>query len=229
MEAMFERHLGLLDHAAQKKLQEAKVAVYGCGGLGGYVVELLARVGVGSLLLFDPDVFTESNLNRQLYATRQTLGQSKSAEAAKRVRLIRPQCEAVAVSSDFRAVERGGLDGVDIAMDCLDSIKARMDLAQLCTQCQVPLVHGAVYGWYGQVGIKKPGDDLFERLYPSAHGQQQETARVVPVFSFTVACIASIQAAETVKLILGEPSLLHNQFVHIDLQEGEWISLQEKG
>ena len=101
MEAMFERHLDLIDHAAQKKLQEAKIAVYGCGGLGGYVVELLARVGVGSLLLFDPDVFTESNLNRQLYATRQTLGQSKSAEAAKRVRLIRPQCEAVAVSSDF--------------------------------------------------------------------------------------------------------------------------------
>ena len=52
MEAMFERHLDLIDHAAQKKLQEAKIAVYGCGGLGGYVVELLARVGVGSLLLY---------------------------------------------------------------------------------------------------------------------------------------------------------------------------------
>jgi molybdopterin/thiamine biosynthesis adenylyltransferase len=104
-------------------------------------------------------------------------------------------------------------------VDCLDDIQARRDLAMLCGQRSIPLVHGAVSGWYGQVGVQLPGGDLIERLYP----QRMVTGEPPSVLSFTVAIIASLQAAETVKLLLGLYSPLHNSWMHIDLKESDFL------
>lgn len=218
MESFFARHAGLLDEDEQDTLQRATVAVCGCGGLGGYVVEQLARFGVGRLLLFDPDSFSASNLNRQLLATRETLGCNKSAAAAARVRQLRPECRAEAWPVDLRAAPEAIWQGVAVVMDCLDSAGDRLYLAALCNRHRIPLVHGAVRGWYGHVGVQLPGEDLIERLYPRAHA----AAAPVSVFSCTVGCIASVQTAEAVKLLLDRPSVLRGGFVCIDLDSSEW-------
>jgi molybdopterin/thiamine biosynthesis adenylyltransferase len=219
----FARNQGSMTDEQQHRLQAKRVAVIGCGGLGGYVIEELVRIGVGQLDLFDPDVFSPSNCNRQLNALVPTLGQNKAEVAASRAASIHPFSKVTAFPMDFRiACEEESLQ-VDVAVDCLDNLQARLDLAALCNGRRIPLVHGAVSGWYGQVGVQLPGTDLIERLYP-----QRMTENSAPsVLSFTVAVIASLQAAETVKLLLGLPSSLHNNWMHIDLKDTD-ILLNER-
>ena len=90
MNNRFSRNLPALSSEDMDKLINSRVLVAGCGGLGGYVIEYLARIGTGSLTVVDGDVFTESNLNRQLLCTSGNLGVSKALAAAERVKLIDP-------------------------------------------------------------------------------------------------------------------------------------------
>lgn len=215
----FSRNIGSISPAEQDTLGISQIAVIGCGGLGGYVIELLARAGVGLLHVFDPDVFTESNCNRQLYALCETLGRNKAEVAAQRVRSIYPGADAVAYPVDFRlSAEFPKLD-CQVVVDCLDDVAARRDLARICAIKQVPLVHGAVNGWCGQVGVQLPGHDLLTHLYPE-QARAQETPSVL---ASTVACVASIQACETIKLLLKHSSNLHRGWLYIDLQHGDFL------
>jgi len=216
---IFARNQGSLTDAQQQLLQTKRVAVIGCGGLGGYVIEALVRVGVGRLHLFDPDVFAPSNCNRQLNALLSTLGQNKAEAAARRAAGIHPFVTVQAFAADFRAVAEEEPLRVDVAVDCLDNIQARRDLAALCNHRSMPLVHGAVNGWYGQVGVQLAGGDLIDRLYP----ERMASGLPPPVLASTVALIASLQAAETVKLLLGLASPLHNTWMHIDLKDCDFL------
>ena len=93
MEEMFTRTAMLLGEDAIERLKKARVAVFGIGGVGGYVTEALVRAGVGTLDLIDNDVVCESNLNRQIIATRSVMGQAKVDVMAARIRDINPQCQ----------------------------------------------------------------------------------------------------------------------------------------
>jgi molybdopterin/thiamine biosynthesis adenylyltransferase len=219
----FSRNQGALTPEQQQTLQQKRVAVVGCGGLGGYVIEQLVRIGVGRLHLFDPDVFTPSNCNRQLNALARTLGQNKAEVAAERSTAIHPFCKAVAFAADFRAVTDEEAMRVDLVVDCLDNAPARRDLAALCQTKKLPLVHGAVNGWYGQVGVQRPGGDLLARLYPERSVSVPEEPP--PVLSFTVAVVASLQAGEAVKLLLGLDSPLHDNWLHIDLKDMDFLGI----
>ena len=215
---IFSRNQGSLTDDQQCQLQKKCVAVIGCGGLGGYVIEELIRIGVGRLHLFDPDVFAPSNCNRQLHALQSTLGQKKAEVAVQRAASIHTLSTAIAYTSDFRDVAAPEAWQADVVVDCLDETQARRDLAALCTRKGLPMVHGAVNGWYGQVGVQLPGGDLIDRLYP-----QRTVAGTPSVLSFTVALIASLQAAETVKLLLDLFSPLHNSWLHVDLKDNDFL------
>ena len=208
----------------QQTLQQSRVAVIGCGGLGGYVIEELVRIGVGQLHLFDPDVFAPSNCNRQLNALSrtpgQTMGQNKAEVAAARSAAIHPFCALTPFPVDFRTVANEDALQVNVVVDCLDTAQARRDLAALCTHNDIPLVHGAVNGWYGQVGVQLPGDDLIAHLYPERTVQPQAAPSVL---SFTVAVVASLQVSETVKLLLNLSSSLHNNWMPIDLKNNDFL------
>lgn len=221
----FARNQGSLTDEQQQVLQRKRVAIIGCGGLGGYVIEELGRIGVGHLHLFDPDVFSPSNCNRQLNALNATLGYNKATVAAQRVKDMHPYCMVTVFAEDFRAVPEAEGFACDAVIDCLDDITARRDLAGLCIRCRLPLIHGAVNGWYGQVGVQPPNGDLIDRLYPV---RSQKNAVLPPpsVLSFTVAVVAGLQAAETVKVLLGLWTALDNTWMHIDLKEGDFL-LQE--
>lgn len=212
----FSRNHGALSAEQQQILQNCQVAVVGCGGLGGYVIEQLVRIGVGNLNLFDPDVFSPSNCNRQLNALGDTLGRNKAEVAAARSATIHPFSTVTPFPLDFRTVPKQAWDKVDVVVDCLDNIQARRDLAALCTFRNISLVHGAVNGWYGQVGVQLPGNDLITRMYPDRIVLHPEEAP--SVLSFAVAVVASFQAGEAVKLLLDLPSPLRNHWMHIDLK-----------
>ncbi|PIE57356.1 MAG: molybdopterin biosynthesis protein MoeB [Desulfobulbus propionicus] len=221
---VFQRNRKAITSQQQQLLQNATVVVAGCGGLGGYVIEELARIGIGSLFLADPDHFSISNINRQVNALSTTLHRNKAEVAAERVRAMHSYTEVKAYTTDFRAIPLSVFEQVDLVVDCLDSIQARRDLASLCNRLHLPLVHGAVSGWTGQVGVQMPGYDLFALLYPQ-QVVSVEKKQPLSVLSFTVATVASIQAAEAVKLVLGLVSPLRNQHLVLDLKEGEWVML----
>lgn len=190
-----------LSEAEQKALQEATIAVIGCGGLGGRTAELLTRLGIGSLLLTDPDVFSESNLNRQLFCNMETLGQTKTMVVAGELQKINP---GIHIKTFVQAFDASSVHGADVAIDALDSGEARKQLATLCQQQNTPLVHGAVKSWYGQVGVEHPASPLMATLYPDSN-KSSTPPNVLPM---TVSLIASMQTAEVCKYILRQDSPL---------------------
>ena len=138
----FSRTRLLIGDEPVERLARAKVAVFGVGGVGGFCVEALARAGVGTLHLYDDDTVSESNLNRQIVALHSTLGQPKVEVMARRVRDINPQCRVRAVRM-FYLPENGGavdLSQYDYVVDAIDTVAAKLDLAQRCTDLQVKII-----------------------------------------------------------------------------------------
>ena len=155
--------------ADQLRLFRSQVGgVIGCGGLGGYLIGQLARLGVGTLVLVDPDVFEEHNLNRQLLSSPAHLGSAKVDVARERVAAINPVTVEPHRTAFSRDNGRELLSGCSAVVDRLDNVLVRRDLAAVCRDLGVPLVHGAIAGWYGQVAVQLPGTDLSRCSGPRA-------------------------------------------------------------
>ena len=182
----------------------------------------MARLGVGALLVIDPDVFVEHNLNRQLLSSIERLGQPKVEAAVQRVAEINPVVKTtarqVALSKDNGS---DILKGVDIVVDAMDNVAGRLELCEVCNKLEIPLVHGAIAGWYGQVMTIFPGDNTLQKLYRSTSANKGvETQLGNP--SYTPAAIASLQVSEACKVLLGEGALLRHRKLAIDLLSMEF-------
>jgi len=228
--ARYQRNRCTISTEQQLKLLRSRIAVIGCGGLGGFVLEELARLGIGTIVAVDPDIFEEHNLNRQLLALPATLGQAKVSVATQRIASVNPAVTVLPKHTAY-SMENGVelLQGADVVVDALDSIPARLALASSCAALGIPLVHGAIGGWYGQVTTQFPGDGTLEQIYRLwKEGKGVEVELGNP--SFTPAVVASLQVAEVCKLLLdqGEPlrrrklvvNLLDMEFTEINLNGG---------
>ena len=215
--ARYQRNQQMITTGQQLKLLQSKVAVVGCGGLGGYILEQLARLGVGQIIAIDPDVFEEHNLNRQLLSSVALLGRSKAEAAEERISEINP---AVRVGSITAALTKENgqemLGSVDMVLDAVDNVPTRLDLVEVCGQLNIPLVHGAIAGWNGQVATVYPGDDTLHKLYGNWSGDVGSATELGNP-SFTPAVVASLQVAEACKLLLGQGSPLHKRSLLINL------------
>jgi len=215
--ARYQRNRKAMTVTDQLALFRSSVAVIGCGGLGGYVVEELARLGVGRIVVIDPDVFEEHNLNRQLFSSPANLGQAKVQAAAARISEINPAVTLIPVQAAF-APENGAelLRGCRVAVDALDTIQVRLELAGVCDLLEIPLVHGAIAGWYGHVTTHYPGDDTLQTLYRSWKGGRGVEENLGNP-SFTPALVASLEVAEVCKLLTGQGATLRGRQLMIDL------------
>jgi molybdopterin/thiamine biosynthesis adenylyltransferase len=222
----YQRNRKTLSVKQQALLFRSHVAVIGCGGLGGYVVELLARLGVGRITAVDPDVFEEHNLNRQLYSSPRLLGHPKVEAARQRVTEINPAVTLTALKCAFSKVNGFDmLQNTDVIVDALDSITVRLELAEISNELNVPLVHGAIGGWYGQVATQFPGDHTLRKIYNrSSGGTGVEKGLGNP--SFTPAVIASLEVAEVCKILIGQGSPLSRRKLHINLLDMEMVEIQ---
>lgn len=136
------RTAAVLGASALEKLRASKVAVFGLGGVGGSLCEALARSGVGALDLFDGDVISPSNINRQVLALRSTVGRSKVSVMAERIKDINPDC-AVREFPVFYLPENADLyplDGYDYIADAIDTVAAKVELAVRAARLGVPLL-----------------------------------------------------------------------------------------
>ena len=215
--ARYQRNQQMISTAQQLQLLQSQVAVVGCGGLGGYILEELARLGVGQIVAIDPDVFEEHNLNRQLLSSIELLGTAKTDAAVQRIAEINPAVKVRPINLAFG--KENGQDmfaGVDLVIDAVDNVPTRLDLAEACCQINVPLVHGAIAGWYGQVVTVYPGEDTLQKLYAKWDGGKGIEAKLGNP-SFTPAVVASLQVAEACKLLLGLGGTLRKRMLSVNL------------
>lgn len=142
MSDQFIRTRMLIGDEPIERLKQAKVAVFGIGGVGGFCVEALARSGIGALDLYDDDTVSESNLNRQLAALHSTIGRPKAEVVAERVKDINPQCQVRAIRMFYLPENADTVDFTqyDYVIDCIDTVTAKLDLIQRCTTLQVPII-----------------------------------------------------------------------------------------
>ena len=199
MEERYSRNVPAVSMEDMEKLRRSCVLVAGCGGLGGFIIEYLARMGVGSIIAADGDVFCESNLNRQILSTVNKMGINKALAAAERVRDINPGVHVHAVP-EFLTKENAAslLADVDLVMDALDNIAARHILEDAAAQAGLAIVHGAICGWDLQVMLVPAGSGRLHQLYPEGASPSSKTS-----LPFTPAACAALQAAIAVRYLCG--------------------------
>ena len=215
-EERYLRNMTLLSPEENDRLKTFRVCVIGCGGLGGYNIEMLGRLGVGQITAVDGDLFEPTNLNRQLLADETTLGHSKALAAQERMQKVNPLVRVIAVTEQLTAANgRSILQGHDLIIDALDNLQTRFLLQDLARELAIPLIHGAVAGWYGKVTTIFPGDDTLTRLY--RHKDHPGLEQNLGTPSFTPAMVAAIQVSEAVKVLLNKGKPLRHQILYIDL------------
>lgn len=142
MNELFSRSQMLLTREGMDKLKAAKVVVLGLGGVGGSCAEALVRSGLGTIIIVDHDVVTPSNINRQIIATTETLGMRKTEAARRRLLAIHPEC-AVIVKDEFVLMNTLAEiipEDADYVIDCIDTVTAKLDVAQWCQEKGIPLI-----------------------------------------------------------------------------------------
>lgn len=209
------RQMNLFTKEEQEKFKNAKITVIGCGGIGGETIEMLARMGVGELILVDEDVFDVSNLNRQTFATVHDLKQSKSDVAATKVKQINPH---VKVTSFNEHVDDENIDKFikdsNIVIDALDNIVTRVIITRAARQKSIPFIHGAIHGTLGQITVFLANTISYEEMFnlPCVGKELNEevidslnnlTSGVPPVIGPTPNLIGCLEAIEAFKIITG--------------------------
>ncbi len=219
--ARYLRSLGTVGWEGQISLLKATVAVVGLGGLGGNVVEGLARAGIGRLIVIDADVFVEHNLNRQILSTEANLGASKVEVAKARVAEINSAVEVIA-----RPVEAAAeslpqlLEGAEVVVDALDRLPTRLMLQDAAQSLGIPMVHGAIAGMVGQVMTIFPEDKGLYALYGRGEVPERGIEAQQGCPTATPMMVAAWQVQEVLKILLGKGELLRHRMLFMDAEAG---------
>jgi molybdopterin/thiamine biosynthesis adenylyltransferase len=221
----YQRSVGTVGVDGQVKLLEARVGVLGAGGLGGFVIELLARMGVGRLVVVDGDTFADSNLNRQLLGLETNPGQPKVEAAVERITAVN---SAVEVEAHHCLGDAENLPaifaGCDLVIDCLDNLPSRFDLEAVCGRLGITMVHGAIAGFLGQIAVIRPDRPLLAAIYGDIYESGVKKGVEVKLGNpaATPAMLASWQASEAVKFLADLDGVLApDKLLIIDMQAGE--------
>jgi molybdopterin/thiamine biosynthesis adenylyltransferase len=214
------RNIGTIGIEGQLKLLRATVAVCGLGGLGGTICELLARQGIGHLIITDQDNFEENNLNRQIMATENDIGKPKVEMTAARIGQIN---SAVIVTMLHESIDviniKKMIDKADAVLDGLDNFATRRVVVDACRDLNIPFVHGAIAGFYGQVMTIYPGDKGIDAICgPSSANGSAGLEKIVGTPSATPFIIAAWQVQEAVKVITGIGQPIRHRLLLLDFE-----------
>lgn len=201
----FRRNRGVFTARQMARLLSRRVLIAGCGGLGGHMVSLLARMGIGGFRLCDPDVFEESNLNRQYFCTEKTLGKPKAQVCRDGLLEIASYLD---IDARVLAVAPDNLpellQGMDAVIDCLDSVPRKKMLEEAAHAAALPFLHGSVLRAEGFAFLDSPAACRLAALYPhipagseAAGGQDTVAVAVTGVACLMASLLANALASET--------------------------------
>lgn len=223
----FRRNFGVVPADVMIRLLRSRMLIVGCGGLGGHVAALLARLGVGSLRLCDPDVFEESNLNRQYFCTEKTLGQNKAQTVRQGVLDIASymDVEALPVAASPSTLP-ALLRDTQAVLDCLDSLPAKKMLEKAALAARVPFIHGSVLREEGFAFLAASGVARLASLYPVELDEAElEAGNKEGVSAMAPAGVACLMASLTVSAIRKEhrdSGLFHLDYSVPELERFQW-------
>ncbi len=190
---------------AQHKLQSAHITVVGTGGLGSPVLYYLAAAGVGKLRFIDGDKVDISNLNRQILFSEEDIGAYKAQRAAEKITALNSEIELEYVTDILTAENIETLiPDSDVIVDCLDNFSTRFVLNKYAVSRTIPLVHGGIHGFSGQLTTIIPGETpCLECLFAGMEDPTQEAGARIPspVLGAVVGVIGSLQALEAIKIV----------------------------
>ena len=204
MSERYARQIPLIGAENQKKLRDATVFVAGAGGLGSPVSYYLAGAGVGKIRIADMDTVDESNLNRQILHSQSRVRMKKAYSAKLALEAFNPECEVEAFTEKIGddTIKRLA-DDADLLIDCMDNFEARYALNRYSQKTGIPLLHGAVSGYAGQITLLIPGKTpCLSCIFPNS--EQSSTQNIIGAYAGVV---GSMQAGEAVKYLTGDPSL----------------------
>jgi len=213
----------------QQRLLRSSVLIIGMGGLGSPVAAYLVAAGIGQLTLVDFDVVDLSNLQRQILHGTADIDKPKVESAAQSLRLINPDIKLNRVNQalDGQAL----IDAVtkaDAVVDCCDNFATRFELNEACVKTKTPLISGGVIQFEGQVSVfdaRRADSPCYQCLYKPVEEGEGETCSEIGVLASAPGIIGSIQATETLKLLLGLPTLT-GQLLLMDAKSMEWRVIQ---
>lgn len=213
---IISRQMSVVTKSEQSRFKDAKIAVIGCGGIGGETIEMLARMGVGQLNLVDKDYFDVSNLNRQTLSSLKEVGLSKSEVGKDKVRLMNPYTKVNCFNEELTEKNISKIvNDCDIVIDALDNLLTRIIVSRYCKQNEITFIHGAIHGTQGQLTVFLPENDIdYETMFslPSKDKPLDKntiaeinklTNGVPPVIGPTPNLIGCLEAIEAFKLITG--------------------------
>ncbi|MCL2156556.1 MAG: HesA/MoeB/ThiF family protein [Methanobrevibacter sp.] len=234
------RQMSIVTKSQQTRFKESKIAVIGCGGLGGSVIEMLSRMGVGELNIVDKDSFDMSNLNRQLMSSIESLGKSKSEVAKEKIRQINPYVKVNGFNEELNEKNLDEIIGnCDIVIDAVDNILTRVIVSRYSKEKGIPFVHGAIHGTLGQLTVFNPETISYEELFSLSSFKKElddDTKQEIlnlsqktpPVIGPIANIIGSLEAFEAFKIItkMGKITLAP-KILNIDLLDLSSLSLSE--
>ena len=222
MPERYQRNSETLRAKDQLRLAMARVALVGCGGLGGYVLEFLARAGVGNLAVFDPDIIEAHNANRQLLATTSNMERFKAHVACERIADVNPLVHVEPLTLEFTD---GTFGDADVIVDCLGGAAHRVELQTMASQAKAPLVSAGVSGWTAVISTTWPDET---GLAEFMNGREKSSELVQGIPSPTVGFAASLQATEVIRILCSGQAALRGTLLVADLAEMRFspVSLQ---
>jgi molybdopterin/thiamine biosynthesis adenylyltransferase len=219
--ACYAQNIPELGVEGQLRLLESCVCVVGAGGIGGWVIDLLARSGVGRIIVVDGDRFDETNLNRQVLCTESTIGHYKAEVACERIQDLNSSIETVAITE--YATPENLLDiikshRVQVIADCVDKGSTRVWMQDIAKDLHIPMVHGSMGGFVGRVMTIFPGDKGVKEFYHETDSAGQvDTGPQVGSPGVTACVVGALQAGEILKLLTGNGHILRNEMMVLDI------------
>lgn len=201
------------DIAGQERLQSATVFIAGAGGLGSPVSMYLAACGIGTLRICDCGEPELSNLNRQILHDESRIGINKAVSARQTINHLNPHVNVIALPTAITDQTISELAGnASLIVDCLDNFEARHVLNRYAVSRSIPLVHGAIHGFSGQISVfHSPRTPCLACIFPP-----EVPPEIFPVAGFTPGVIGLLQATETIKILLGLGSPLYGTLLMWD-------------
>lgn len=230
----YSRHIMLpqIDIQGQEKLIGSCALIVGAGGLGSPVAMYLAASGIGKLMICDSDTVELTNLQRQIIHQTDAIGSGKTHSAKKTLKGINPEVNIVALQEYVTEDKLHQLvKEADIVVDASDNFVTRHNINKVCCHHKKPLVSGAAIRFDGQVTVfdlRLPASPCYHCLFP-INGKNEETrCATTGVFSPLVGIIGSIQAAETIKLLLDIGESLNGQLLLLEGLTMKWRAIKLK-
>ncbi len=217
------------DIEGQQKLLAAKVLIVGAGGLGSPAAMYLAASGIGNITIYDNDTVDLSNLQRQIAHHTPDIGIDKVISTHQTLNKLNPDVNVIAVKKKLLGEPLElEVKNADVVLDCSDNFTTRFAINKACVKYQTALVSGAAIRFEGQVSVFTPGQNnspCYNCLYNS-DGEELQNCATHGVIAPITGIIGSIQALETIKLILGTGELLTGRLLLLDGLTMEWRTMR---